>query len=116
MRMANDPWNSNMKINDKIAHFACFYFALIIGIGIYCYNPLWFVPMLVVMGLIKEFYDSKYGDGFSYKDLIMDFMGIGFGLALLYNWMPDSIIWMTLLFLFVLLNRQNIRLPFMIRK
>lgn len=115
MRMADDVWNSDMKISDKFTHFIFFYFAIVIGAGLYYFNVLWYIPLLVILGYAKELYDSKFCDGFSWKDLTMDYLGIGLGMALIYNWVPDPIVWMIVLFLYGLFDRRNIRLPFIIK-
>jgi len=116
MRMSNDKWNSSMKISDKFMHLIFFYFAMLIGVGLYCFNLGWYIPLLTLLAFIKEGYDAKFNDGFSTKDLLMDFMGMSFALCAVYDWIPDTIIWMILFFIYGLLNRPNLKLPFNIRK
>lgn len=115
MRISNDTWNTNMKISDKFMHLIFFFFAMALTYLLYYIAIPKIVISLLIAGVIKECYDAKVNDGFSVKDLICDVIGIGLGVCLVTGCLFDIIVWSTLCVFYLLLNQQNMKLPFVIK-
>lgn len=78
--IAKDNWLGGMiKVNDKMAHFGTAFIGtrLLVILGV----PLgWILGFTITVSVLKELYDSRWNDGFSWRDLVADMIGITMGL------------------------------------
>ena len=81
------PWNEDMWLSkegsilkyDKLEHFLAAFLTVFAGILLLHINPMAMVLIAVIVGVGWEIKDGFFSHGFSWKDLIADFAGIGIG-------------------------------------
>lgn len=81
------PWNEDKWLSregsilqyDKLEHFLAALLGVIAGILLLNINLMVMVVIAVIAGVGWEIKDGFFSHGFSWKDLIADFAGIGIG-------------------------------------
>ena len=89
MKLKFFPWNKdewlskqgNILPYDKLEHFLLSFFGVLIGIFLLNINPPLVIIVITLIGIGWEIRDGLIanGQGFSWKDLLADFFGIGIG-------------------------------------
>ena len=74
--LSNDNWQSSMRISDKVLHFAGF-FSIIFFTKAFVNLNILILLGWAAFGVLWEVAECKFADGFSWRDLTADFLGIG---------------------------------------
>jgi hypothetical protein len=64
---------------DKVLHFSVSYFIASVGLQIFGWKS---IPIAILAGVIKEVSDELYFNGWSWGDVIFNFLGIGIALLI----------------------------------
>jgi hypothetical protein len=92
---ANDSWFSQCKFYDKVEHYSAGFQGTIIPLLIGYKTGYWWlqdkavVPTALTMAILWEVKDGFFSDGFSWKDMLASWVGIGIAWGL-YRWCHED--------------------------
>jgi hypothetical protein len=64
---------------DKVLHFSVSYFIASVGLQLFGLKA---IPIAILAGVLKEISDHLYFNGWSWGDVIFNFLGIGIALLI----------------------------------